>query len=561
MDDLHGSPAEHEGGADQYGVADPVGDRRRLQRVDGGRSVGLGDLQPAHQCLEAAAVLGEVDGVDRGAEDGDPVAGEWLRQVDRGLPPELDDHPAGPLGLDDGEDRLLVERLEVEAGAAVEVGAHRLGIAVDHDRGHTLATQRLRGLDAAVVELDALPDADGPAAEHHHRLPVRGRSLVLGLHGGVVVGGGRGELGGTGVDALEGGGEAEPLPRLRDRRRRDAGQLGDPPVGERHALGGDEGFVVEAAPECLLHADQGSDAIDEPRCDGAAAAHLLHRVPLAQRLHDREDAAVVGILEEHRVTHLGLGGRTLLQRSEGLAEGGLEAALDGHDLTGRLHLGSEAAIGLGELVEGPARDLDHAVVEGGLKGGARLAGDRVGHLVEAATRRDLGGQPGDGVAGRLAGQGRGARHPGVDLDHVVIGGVGSEGKLDVAPTGDAERADDPERRAAQLLVLPVGEGLRRRHHDGVAGVHPHGVEVLHVADRDAGPGGVPHHLVLDLAPSGERPLHQHLADRRDGDPVAHHLDELLLGGAEPAARPPKGEGGPHHQRQPDLGEEPARVGE
>ncbi len=313
VDDLHGSSAEHEGGADQHRVADPVGDLRRLQGVEGGRSVGLRYLQAAHQRLEAPAVLGKVDGVDRGAEDGDPMAIEWLRQVDRGLPPELDDHPAGPLGLDDSEDRLLIERLEVETGAAVEVGAHGLGVAVDHDRGHTLTTQRLRGLDAAVVELDALPDADGPAAEHHHRLAVRGRSLVLGLHGGVVVGGGRGELGGTGVDALEGGGEAEPLPRLREHRHRDAGQLGDPPVGQRHALGRDQGFVVEAAPECLLHTDQGSNAVDEPRCDGAAAAHLLHRVPLAQRLHDREDAAVVGILEEHRVTHLGLGGRTLLQ--------------------------------------------------------------------------------------------------------------------------------------------------------------------------------------------------------------------------------------------------------
>jgi len=87
MDDLHGSPAQHEGGADQHRIADPVGDRRRLQGVEGGRSVGLRDLQTAHQRLEAAAVLGEVDGVDRGAEDGDPVAVEWLGQVDRGLPP------------------------------------------------------------------------------------------------------------------------------------------------------------------------------------------------------------------------------------------------------------------------------------------------------------------------------------------------------------------------------------------------------------------------------------------------------------------------------------------
>src|ERR1035437_3188692 len=132
----------------------------------------------------------------------------WSREwtISTPLPPELDDHAARPLGLDDGENRLLVEGLEVEAGAAIEVGADRLRVAVDHDRRHTLAAQRLGGLDAAVIELDALTDADGPAAEHHHRIAVGQRPLVLGLDGGVVVGGGRGEFGGAGVDALEGGG-------------------------------------------------------------------------------------------------------------------------------------------------------------------------------------------------------------------------------------------------------------------------------------------------------------------------------------------------------------------
>ena len=41
----------------------------------------------------------------------------------------------------------------------------------------------------------------------------------------------------------------------------------------------------------------------------------------------------------------------------------------------------------------------------------------------------------------------------------------------------------------------------------------HRVEVLHVADGDAGVGGVAHHLVFDLFPAEQRALHQHLADR------------------------------------------------
>ena len=54
-----------------------------------------------------------------------------------------------------------------------------------------------------------------------------------------------------------------------------------------------------------------------------------------------------------------------------------------------------------ELVEGPARDLDDAVVERRLEGGGRLAGDGVRDLVERLADGDLGGDARDRVAGRL----------------------------------------------------------------------------------------------------------------------------------------------------------------
>ena len=56
---------------------------------------------------------------------------------------------------------------------------------------------------------------------------------------------------------------------------------------------------------------------------------------------------------------------------------------------------------MGELVEGPARDLDDAVVEGGLEGGGGLAGDGVRDFVEGPADGDLGSDAGDGVAGGL----------------------------------------------------------------------------------------------------------------------------------------------------------------
>ncbi len=57
-------------------------------------------------------------------------------------------------------------------------------------------------MHAAVVELDALADADGPAADDHRLASVPGDGLVLLLVGGVEVGGGGIELGGAGVHHL-----------------------------------------------------------------------------------------------------------------------------------------------------------------------------------------------------------------------------------------------------------------------------------------------------------------------------------------------------------------------
>ena len=53
--------------------------------------------------------------------------------------------------------------------------------------------------------------------------------------------------------------------------------------------------------------------------------------------------------------------------------------------------------------------------------------------------------------------------------------------LDVAFADDADVTDDLGSRAAQHVVLDVGERLARRHHDRLARVDSQRVHVLHVA--------------------------------------------------------------------------------
>ena len=66
-------------------------------------------------------------------------------------------------------------------------------------------------------------------------------------------------------------------------------------------------------------------------------------------------------------------GAARLQGTQGLAEGLLESAADGHDLAHGLHTGRERVIGALELLEGEARGLHHAVVDGRLEAGRRGA--------------------------------------------------------------------------------------------------------------------------------------------------------------------------------------------
>ena len=75
-----------------------------------------------------------------------------------------------------------------------------------------------------------------------------------------------------------------------------------------------------------------------------------------------------------------------LERAHALQERFLEGAANRHRLAHRLHLRRQRAIGLRELLEVPARDLDDHVVDGRLERRRRDAGDVVRHLRRGDSR-------------------------------------------------------------------------------------------------------------------------------------------------------------------------------
>ena len=155
------------------------GDVERLVDARGRAVRRLREPELARDLLEPPPVLGDVDRVGRRAENLHARGLERPRELERRLPAELHDHALRLLALHDLEHVLERQRLEVQLVRGVEVGGDRLGVRVDHDRLEPLLAQRERGAHAAVVELDALPDAVRAAAEDHDRPRAAPRRLAL----------------------------------------------------------------------------------------------------------------------------------------------------------------------------------------------------------------------------------------------------------------------------------------------------------------------------------------------------------------------------------------------
>ena len=200
-----------------------------------------------------------------------------------------------------------------------------------------------------------------------------------------------------------------------------------------------------------------------------------------------------------------------LEPAPGLHERLEERAADAHRLADRLHLRAERPVGARELLEREARELDDDVVERRLEARRRRSRQVVRDLVERVADRELRRDLRDRIARRLRRERRRARDARVHLDHAHVARLAVARELDVRAAGvDADRADDRDRRVAQLLVRLVGERHLRRDGDRVAGVDAHRVEVLDRADDHDVVGAVADDLELELVPAAHRLLDEHL---------------------------------------------------
>ena len=85
-----------------------------------------------------------------------------------------------------------------------------------------------------------------------------------------------------------------------------------------------------------------------------------------------------------------------------------------------------------------------------------------------------------------------------------------EGILHVALSHYTDVTHNLDRQCAQLVILAVGECLRRSDDDTLAGVNAERVEILHVTYGNTVVVLVAHNLIFNFLPSLETLLDEHL---------------------------------------------------
>src|SRR3569833_388767 len=456
------------------------------------------------------------------------------------------------LELIDVHDALVAELFEVELIGGIKVGRVRLGVVVDHDRLLAHLPERLRRADGAPIELDRAADAIHTAAQDDGAVVVKGdierRSIVCREQ---VVRDGR-ELGGERVDLLDPRPDAELQTKGADFVRGAPDRRRILLIGEAHLLCLYDVVLLQAMEtadglELPGAVDDVLELVQEPLVNLCQFVDTIDRVVFVKHgLADRQPPPVARVLE----LKVKIGKLIALEADNSrvyladcLLEGLLDRPANGHDFADRLHGASDISLDVLELGKVPTRDLGDDVIERGLEIGRCGLGDGIGEFWQAVAETNLGGRVGKRISGGLGCQSGRAGQASIDLDDPVVKAFGLQRVLDVALTHDSEVAHNLDGGTPEHVVLLVAERLAGGNNDRVARVDSQGVEVLHVADRDAVVIGVTDNLVLDLFPALERLLYQNL--RRQGEGAGREIPELLLVVCEPGPKTAQGVGSTH----------------
>ncbi len=374
---------------------------------------------------------------------------------------------------------------------------------------------------AAVIKFDSLADAVRTTAQHHDFAFLGRLRLAFFLVCRIHVGGAGGEFGGAGIHPFVYRAHAKSPASCAQHRLVAIEQFSQPGIGKAAAFQ-DSQFIcaqcIQLFPfECLLLPHQVFDLGEEPEINARQLMHFVHAHTATERVRDIPDALRPDIAQLV-FNHVAVGGFFIesiasgFQSAQRFLQRFLEGAANRHHLAHRFHLRGQAVVNLGKFFKGKARHFGDHIINGRLeRRRRRAAGNLVFQFIKGIAHRELRRHFGDGKAGGFRCQGGRARHPRVHFDNQHAPVLRVDGELHVGAAGiHPDFAQHPDRGVAHDLEFLVGERLRRRHGNRIAGVHAHRIEVLDGANDDAIVFPIAHHFHLELFPADHRLLDQQL---------------------------------------------------
>src|SRR6266516_6242476 len=188
INQLHPSAAKNERGPNENWIANAIGDRNRFFHPDSRAVRGLAQTKFIEHDGKELAVFRHLDALRLGAENGNAGRFQSIGEIERRLSAELHDYAFGFFLIVNIEHVLKRKRLKIKFVAGIVIGRNRFRIGVNHDGFETELAQGEGGVDAAIIEFDALANAVGPATENHDFALTAFAALVLASVGGVVIG-------------------------------------------------------------------------------------------------------------------------------------------------------------------------------------------------------------------------------------------------------------------------------------------------------------------------------------------------------------------------------------
>src|SRR5205807_5803378 len=156
---------------------------------------------------EELAIFRHLDALRLGAENGNAGGFQSIGEIERRLSTELHHYAFGLFLVVNIEHVLKRKRLKIKFVASVVIGRNRFRIGIYHDGFETELAQSEGGVDAAIIEFDALADAVGTATENHDFAFTAFAALILASVGGIIIRGISFEFGRAGIDQAIGRGD------------------------------------------------------------------------------------------------------------------------------------------------------------------------------------------------------------------------------------------------------------------------------------------------------------------------------------------------------------------